>query len=935
VLLLGVLGVPLVISMGFRNCIQREYDPNSYACIQRFLKDVASAVSDLPPSARTVNISHNSIRRLVPASFSHLTQLVHLRLDFNRLLVIQDGAFDNLTSLRILNLTNNNISRLSRGTFRGLVNLTDLLLHNNKLRTVDNQAFQPLEKVRNIQLSFNNLTLFSELVESVSELRKLQSLDLCHNNISSLNHSFEFPGSLRFLYLCYNHIRDLDCHRDLFAPIHMLDLSNNSISSAASFRYVNLSNTGLLRLKDNPYLDVFQFLNSSDIPPQNVDYSGMLVGKQWSIPQLCQHLGSQTMDHFSLLYNKFTDLNRSAINHCPPIKKLDLSNNNIVSLDCLRFVNNKSSLHSFIMDHNKLDSLGSCNASKVPNLRNISLRYNCILTIEPYAFSFAPRLRTLMLNFNDIVYLKPNALAGLRNLIVLRLDNNLLTGLYEGRFQDLENLKILNLRNNNVPTIHLKTFFKLTNLIILDLGGNRIRKLTKDSFRYLKSLKKLYLDKNHIKYIQSKIFSPIHSTLQVLDLQKNNLRYNSYRIKISPFEELSQLYDLKLQSQQPYGINIIPLLFFKGLTSLKALYLSQNVELSLSPDTFYDLSSLEKLYISDAYNGIQNFAPGIFKKLTRLKILNLENTGVQLVTPEVFGDLVNLTVLYLAKNAMQTINIDVFKNLTSLRYLDLRKCPVSCTCNNQDFKEWMEKSTVQIVYFYNYTCVNQNKELFYKFDVKVCHVDFGKILFISVFPTLLLVMTIPILYIKNYWHLKYGFYIFYSWFSDYWWQKEDQQYLYDAFVSYNSHDENWVLQQLLPNLETKGPPSFKLCLHHRDFELGKNIIDNIVDSIYNSRKTICVISRRYLFSEWCSLEIQLASYRLFQEKKDVLILVFLEDIPKGELSKYHRMRKVMLKKTYISWPQEEDAQDLFWARIRKALKESNSNPEQDNIQLKD
>lgn len=40
--------------------------------------------------------------------------------------------------------------------------------------------------------------------------------------------------------------------------------------------------------------------------------------------------------------------------------------------------------------------------------------------------------------------------------------------------------------------------------------------------------------------------------------------------------------------------------------------------------------------------------------------------------------------------------------------------------------------------------------------------------------------------------------------------------------------------------------------------LGRPIIDNITDAIYGSRKTICVISRKYLESEWCSREIQTA-----------------------------------------------------------------------------
>ena len=174
--------------------------------------------------------------------------------------------------------------------------------------------------------------------------------------------------------------------------------------------------------------------------------------------------------------------------------------------------------------------------------------------------------------------------------------------------------------------------------------------------------------------------------------------------------------------------------------------------------------------------------------------------------------------------------------------------------------------------------------------------------------------------------MKYGYYVFRAWFSEQWRKlREDEENCeYDAFISYNFNNEAWVLEQLLPNLEGNGS-SFKLCLHHRDFEPGRNIVDNIVSAVYGSRKTLCVVSRNFLQSEWCSLEIQLASYRLFDEHRDVLLLVFLEHIPERELSSYHRMRKVMLRKTYLQWPGSECtdpamAQLLFWKQLRRALR---------------
>ncbi|XP_047206553.1 toll-like receptor 13 isoform X2 [Girardinichthys multiradiatus] len=113
---------------------------------------------------------------------------------------------------------------------------------------------------------------------------------------------------------------------------------------------------------------------------------------------------------------------------------------------------------------------------------------------------------------------------------------------------------------------------------------------------------------------------------------------------------------------------------------------------------------------------------------------------------------------------------------------------------------------------------------------------------------------------------------------------------------------------------------------------GKPITDNITDAIYGSRKTICVISRRYLESEWCSREVQIASFRLFDEQRDVLILIFLEDIPTYLLSPFHRMRKLLKKQTYLSWPRAADHPEVFWEKLRKALQTRND-PSEDNVLL--
>ena len=77
---------------------------------------------------------------------------------------------------------------------------------------------------------------------------------------------------------------------------------------------------------------------------------------------------------------------------------------------------------------------------------------------------------------------------------------------------------------------------------------------------------------------------------------------------------------------------------------------------------------------------------------------------------------------------------------------------------------------------------------------------------------------------------------------------EAPEKLYDAFVSYAHEDSAWVLDSLLTRLE--GPSNScgpcKLCLHQRDFVVGKPIIDNIIDSIAASRHTIIVLSNSFV-----------------------------------------------------------------------------------------
>ncbi|XP_043117973.1 toll-like receptor 21 [Puntigrus tetrazona] len=924
----------LVSSYSFRSCIEiPDSNHKIFTCIKCHETDITTIVSDIFPTATNLNVSWNNITHIQGQSFHHLSKLTWLVLDFNNIASIHKDAFNNLQKLQKLNLSCNHISSLHRDVFSDLHNLTELLLGNNNLTYIDLFLFTNLTNLQILDLRKNHLKDFSSLVESITNLSSLIQLDLSFNSLTTLHHSTRLPNSLTKLYLSHNKLHKLGCDKYFLKYVKVLDLSDNKKLSSKSFQGLDLKSINYLRLRFTN-VSISKLFNYTNIQPRHIDFSGLKL-KRHDPNSLCFYLRGHEIPKMILQSNFIKVLHKNTFCNCSSITNLmDLSRNEMKNTDCLRFLQCQNQLKTLKIEHNHLTRLFPCNKSKTPyNLKSLSYRYNRILQVSGYAFINTPNLTNLELNINIIAYLDHKALSGLKYLVTLRLDNNLLTDIYNDTFKDLTSLKTLNLRNNQIAVIFDYAFQYLSNLNILDLGGNKITQMRPHAFDGLKNLTNLYLDRNRLKEIDSKHFGKLHATLKVLDLQANNILYFTEHT-YSPFISMSKLLDLKLDAQEPNGINLLPRAFFRGLTSLKSLYLTNNHIIGFGAETFDDLKSLELLTLDNSCVGIAQLKPGIFKNLRKLKTLSIENMGIKSFSKEVFGNLTGLKLLKLNRNAMMSLDISLLDNLTNLTYVDIRSCPLSCGCQNSELQNWtISNKRLQFPHLFNIICQDHPGSFFHNFDTNVCYLNLALYLFSSTFTFTILLSLIPLLYVRLYWKFKYGYYVFRSWFGEQWRRLRDQEekYKYDAFVSYNSADEDWVMEQLLPILEGS---SFRLCLHHRDFELGRDIVDNIVAAVYGSRKTICVVSQSFLRSEWCSLEIQLASYRLFQEMQDVLLLVFLEPIPERQMSTYHRMRKVMLKKTYLQWPgpncsDPNSAKELFWNQLKRALRSSNTGSQEE------
>lgn len=89
--------------------------------------------------------------------------------------------------------------------------------------------------------------------------------------------------------------------------------------------------------------------------------------------------------------------------------------------------------------------------------------------------------------------------------------------------------------------------------------------------------------------------------------------------------------------------------------------------------------------------------------------------------------------------------------------------------------------------------------------------------------------------------------------------QNSDDYRFDLFVSYSDKDREFVLDQLIPNLEKRS--QITICLHERDFQVGLGILENIIQCMDQSRCLLLVVSESFLKSNWCAFEMHLAQHR--------------------------------------------------------------------------
>ncbi|XP_072850467.2 toll-like receptor 7 [Pogona vitticeps] len=945
-----------LLEVDFRcNCLPVMLGPQDHLCFKRLqieaytfynLRKLNSLYLDgnrlstiprgIPPNLRLLSLEVNNIFYLQKENLSELGSLeilylgknCYYRNPCNESFHIEETAFQALGALRVLSLKANNISEVPKNLPS---TLKELYLYNNVIQNIGEQDLSGLHNLEKLDLSGNcprclntpyhctpcrdnaSISIHPRAFDSLKELKVLR---LHSTSLTTVNSDwFRYTERLEALDLSQNYL-----HNEI-ETCHFLNFLPNLVNLDFSFNFELRSYRTRLTLPKT-------FANLSNL--QTLRIRGFVFKEldQASIDSLI-HLKNLSVLDFGT--NFIRTIDTAMFKKLPALKTVSLAFNKISLLS------NDSNGKLCSAPQPSVDGfLGTVPSdmqyflydeySRSCKFKDIEAAASFPLDTGPLCGKYGT---TLDLSRNNIFFINPLDFQHLNYVKCLNLSGNAMSQTLDGsEFVHLSSLKYLDFSNNRIDLLFQTAFRELTELEVLNLSDNsHYFKAEGISHslgftKYLVNLTTLFMNGNEIFTSTDKGMAS--DSLKTLEFRKN-------RLDILWKEGTSEYYS-----------------FFKNLTNLETLDISENYLHSLPRGVFCELPvGLKVLRL--ASNSMQLFLWGELQVLKKLEVLDLGNNQLTTVPRELSNCSQTLQKLILQNNRIKKLTDNFLRGAFSLAYLDLSFNKIKtlknssfpknvidnmstlvlqgnsfkCNCDLVWFVWWINQTNVTIPFLAtDVTCGGpgtwKDKSVVF-LDLETCELDSSQILFLISVSVIMLLMTIPIISHLYFWDVWYIYHFCFARLKGYK-RLFSSGVVYDAFVTYDKRDTavtEWVMKELVEKLEGQREKQFNLCLEERDWLPGEPVLANLSESIQISRKTIFILTNKYIESGNFRMAFYMAHQRLMDEKVDVIILIFLEKVL--QMSKCLRLRKIMCSRSVLEWPANPHSQRYFWHCLRNSL----------------
>ncbi|XP_053274995.1 toll-like receptor 3 isoform X2 [Pleuronectes platessa] len=850
----------------------------------------------LPGNISSLDMSHNRLLKIPPASLSPYQGLLHLDVSYNSVTKLDEGLCQTLPLLQTLNTKHNEVHLLKEADLSHCTSLIWLNMASNRLK-LQGEPFSALKNLKSLDVSMNKLV--SAKLSSQPQLPNLVTLNLAFNDFTALkkdDFSFlENSALLQVLNLSSVPLKTLEpgCLQSI-SGLHTLILDGSKMGvhvlsklcselSATSIDALSLQKMNLVTLPNM----TFEGLQKANLT--FLDLSQNSLGKieegtfRW-LPRL---------QALVLTDNKIKHVTKATFQGLKSLTKLTMTKALVKSqasatpiIDDFSF-QMLSALESLMLQHTALREITEHTFTGLTSLKELDMSWCSCISLRSISdktlLSLAGSpLRRLNLTATAMAHINPRSFSVLRNLTTLLLDFNFIQQTLNGKeFEGLGQIQEIHLSNNHWKIqLNSASFINVPNLRVLTLGkslNSTTLNLDPSPFQSLSNLTYLDLSNNNIANIRESMLKGL-GNLKVLKLQHNNL---------------ARLW----KDANPGG----PVLYLKGAEMLTTLWMDNN--------------------------GLDEIPQEALRGLTNLRELSLSNNLLDSLKDSVFDDLKSLQILRLQKNMITAVKPEVFRTpMRKLSLLVMDKNPFDCTCESiLWFVTWLNSTNTTSVpdlsdqYMCN-TPLAYFKHSIMHFDTLSCrdNTPFYALYLLSSTTVLMLMVTALLVRfhgwrIQFYWNVLVSRTLGFSNAS----VEEGREFEFDAYIIHAERDTRWVEREMVP-LENE---NCKFYLEDRDAVAGVSVLQSIMENMKRSRKIVFVVTESLLRDPWCrQFKAQQALHQVIEASRDSVVLVFLQDVHDYKLSRTLYLRRGMLRPCCIlDWPEDKDRVPAFRQKLLIAL----------------
>uniref|UniRef100_A0A671R176 TIR domain-containing protein n=1 Tax=Sinocyclocheilus anshuiensis TaxID=1608454 RepID=A0A671R176_9TELE len=500
--------------------------------------------------------------------------------------------------------------------------------------------------------------------------------------------------------------------------------------------------------------------------------------------------------------------------------------------------------------------------------------------ISPDAFSSNSEIKVLNISYNHLTVI-PNL--HLPQLRILDLSTNLYPSYaLPGSFGNLSYFSILAISSTDATSVNVKDFVPLQNghlkkkFIFGD--GTELQNYENGSFSQLKSLQETD---------PFMAFKDLHvlSNLSILDTWLNSsgirirIRMSFIARYVNTYEEFVFVTEASTVQQNAVMVKLFKNVWKSSFEETVFLNITYNED---TPDAFVldgvhhhqyhyptfnaSMELVNKLtFLKFSGTGMNILPCNLISAIKSLQVLDLSNnlldesgfclskTGINVIPLNIISSFPTLTYLCLSFNSIQVIPEDLrapmlvslhidqnaitfisqksMEGFPKLRTLKAGHNPFSCDCDSFWFMTAYNKSLLSD-WPQDNSCstppsFSGRRLETYEHGWLSCQPGLQAAVVLLVLSVVGVALAIIVYARDGIWYTK----LLWGWIrvKRRGYKRADRllnaTFRYHAFISYSQHDSTWVGSQLVPELERSG---LSLCVHERDFEPGKWIVDNII-----------------------------------------------------------------------------------------------------------